>query len=115
MLSVDLGHLPVDVEVAAFDSWVGLNTRVRQALATKGDVSTELLGDVLPMNSSELLCLTGVFMQFGMPLMMASAAGDVSTRVERVFSLLGRAVRPSLVEGPWSSYRSHNHVETAPR
>jgi len=41
VLSVDLGRLPVDVAVAAFDSWVGLNTRVRQALATKGDVSTE--------------------------------------------------------------------------
>jgi DNA-binding NarL/FixJ family response regulator len=56
VLSVNLGRLPVDVAVAAFDSWVGLNTRVRQALATKGDVSTELLGDVLPLNSSELLC-----------------------------------------------------------
>jgi hypothetical protein len=55
---------------------VGLNSRVRHALETKGDVSAALLGDVLPLDSSELLCLMGVFMQFGTPLMVASAAGD---------------------------------------
>jgi len=76
LVEVDLGRLPVQVAVDAFDSWVGLNARVRHALATKGDLSAELLGDVLPLNSSELLCLMGVFMQFGMPLMIASAAGD---------------------------------------
>jgi CheY-like chemotaxis protein len=76
LVEVDLGRLAVQVAVDAFDSWVGLNARVRHALATKGDVSAELLGDVLPLDSSELLCLMGVFMQFGMPLMMASAAGD---------------------------------------
>jgi CheY-like chemotaxis protein len=98
VLSVDLGRLPVDVAVAAFDSWVGLNTRVRQALATTGDVSTELLGDVLPLNSSELLCLMGVFMQFGMPLMMASAAGE--TEVDLQFTVhreTGAAARRALL------------------
>jgi len=98
VLSVDLGRLPVAVAVAAFDSWVGLNTRVRQALATKGDISTDLLGDVLPLNSSELLCLMGVFMQFGMPLMMASAAGE--TEVELQFTVhreAGAAARRALL------------------
>jgi CheY-like chemotaxis protein len=75
LVHVDLGRLPVHVAVVAFDSWVGLNARVREALATKGDFSSDLLGDV-PINTSELLCLMGVFMQFGMPVMMASAAGD---------------------------------------
>jgi hypothetical protein len=76
VLEVDLGRLPVRVAIDAFDSWVGLNSRVRNALDTEGDISAELLGDILPLNSSELLCLMGVFMQFGLPLMMASAAGD---------------------------------------
>jgi CheY-like chemotaxis protein len=75
VVHVDLGRLPVHVAVVAFDSWVGLNARVREALATKGDSSSNLLGDV-PVNTSELLCLMGVFMQFGMPVMMASAAGN---------------------------------------
>jgi CheY-like chemotaxis protein len=75
LVKVDLGRLPVQVAVDAFDSWVGLNARVREALATKGDVSSQLLG-VVPVDSSELLCLMGVFMQFGMPLMVARAAGD---------------------------------------
>lgn len=76
LVEVNLGLIPVQVAVDAFDSWVGLNARVRHALATKGDLSAELLGDVLPLDSSEMLCLMGVFMQFGMPLMMASAAGE---------------------------------------
>jgi CheY-like chemotaxis protein len=75
LVHIDLGRLPVLVAIDAFDSWVGLNARVREALATKGDVSTDLLGGV-PLNSSDLLCLMGVFMQFGMPLMVATASGD---------------------------------------
>jgi CheY-like chemotaxis protein len=75
IVKVDLGRLPVQVAVDAFDSWVGLNARVRGALSTEGDDSSDLLGDV-PLKSSELPCLMGVFMQFGMPLMMATAAGD---------------------------------------
>lgn len=76
LLPIDLGRLPVQVVVDAFDSWVGLNARVRHALATEGDVSAELLGDVLPLDSRELLCLMGVFMQFGPPLIKANAASD---------------------------------------
>ena len=98
LLHVDLGRMPVEVAVAAFDSWVGLNARVRHALATKGDLSTELLGDLLPLNSSELLCLMGVFMQFGMPLMMASVAGD--TQVDLQFTVqreVGAAARRALL------------------
>ena len=73
LVKVDLGRLAVTVAVDAFDSWVGLNARVREALATKGDSSYQLLGDV-PVDSAELLCLMGVFMQFGMPLMVATSS-----------------------------------------
>jgi CheY-like chemotaxis protein len=98
VIEIDLGRMPVAVAVAAFDSWVGLNARVRHALDTKGDESTELLGDVLPLDSSELLCLMGVFMQFGMPLMMASAAGE--TEVDLQFTVhrgAGAAARRALL------------------
>ena len=74
IVEIDLGRLSVQLAVDAFDSWVGLNARVREALATKGDVTSDLLGDI-PLDSSELLCLMGVFMQFGLPVMEASAAG----------------------------------------
>jgi CheY-like chemotaxis protein len=97
-VQVDLGRLPVQVAVHAFDSWVGLNTRVRHALATKGDLSADLLGDVLPLNSSELLSLMGVFMQFGMPVMAASAAGE--TEVDLRFMVnraAGAAARRALL------------------
>ena len=74
-VEVDLGRMPVEQAVDAFDSWVGLNARVRRAMATNYDDTSELLGD-LPLDSADLLCLMGVFMQFGHPLMTASAAGE---------------------------------------
>lgn len=97
LVKVDLGRLPVQVAVDAFDSWVGLNARVREALATKGDVSSRLLGEV-PVDASELLCLMGVFMQFGMPLMLATAAG--TSTVELQFTVTreaGAAARRALL------------------
>ncbi len=98
LVQVDLGRLPVQVAIDAFDSWVGLNARVRHALATSGDESVELLGDVLPVNSTELLCLMGVFMQFGMPLMMASAAGDSMVDLNfTVYRETGAAARRALL------------------
>ncbi len=86
VVQVDLGRLPVHVLVEAFDSWVGLNARVREALATKGDVSLDLLGDV-PVEPSDLLCLMGVFMQLGSPLLTRRPEGvdfiDLKFAVQR--------------------------------
>jgi len=81
VVQIDLGRLPVHVVLDAFDSWVGLNARVRAALATEGDTTVDLLGDV-PLDSSDLLCLMGVFMQFGLPLLTAKGKGsaDVDLR-----------------------------------
>lgn len=112
VLKIDLGHLPVQVAVDAFDSWVGLNTRVRQALATKGDDSLALLGDVLPLNSSELMCLMGVFMQFGMPLLVASAAGDRVVDLQfTVHRGTGAAARRALLAlGGNGTLRAFNHA-----
>lgn len=81
VVEVDLGDLPVEVAVDAFDSWVGLNARVRKALSTKDDDTSGLLGE-LPLESADLMCLMGVFMQFGLPLMIASAAGQPNVRMK---------------------------------
>jgi len=75
LVDVDLGRLSVHIAVAAFDSWIGLHARVREAITTKGDVSADLLGEV-PVNASDLFCLMGVFMQFAAPLVIAKAAGE---------------------------------------
>ena len=76
---------------------MGLNARVRGALANKDDVSADLLGDV-PIESSDLLCLMGVFMQFGLPLSEASQKGE--TTVDLKFSVrrdAGAAARRALL------------------
>lgn len=81
VVPIDLGVLPVHVVVEAFDSWVGLNARVRDALATKGDVSVGLLGDV-PLERSDLLCLMGVFMQIGLPLMSTMQRAESNVEIK---------------------------------
>jgi len=97
VVGVDLGRLPFRVLVEAFDSWVGLNARVRAAMATKGDVSVDLLGDI-PLDSTDLLCLMGVFMQMGLPLMASNRNGDadVDLRFE-VRRDVGAAARRALL------------------
>jgi CheY-like chemotaxis protein len=83
VVQVDLGRLPFRVAVEAFDSWVGLNARVRAAMATKGDDSVELLGDIR-LDPSDLLCLMGVFLQIGIPLRSTTRRGaaDVELKFE---------------------------------
>jgi CheY-like chemotaxis protein len=97
VVEIDLGRLPFRVLVEAFDSWVGLNARVRAAMATKGDVSVDLLGDI-PLDSSDLLCLMGVFMQMGHPLMASNRRGnaDVDLKFE-VRRDVGAAARRALL------------------
>lgn len=97
LVRVNVGRLPVSVAIDAFDSWVGLNARVRKALVTDGDISAELLGGVA-VNVSDLLCLMGVFMQFGMPLMVASAAGEREVDIQfTVTRAAGAAARRALL------------------
>jgi CheY-like chemotaxis protein len=111
LVEVDLGTFPVHVALDAFDSWVGLNARVRRALATKGDFSAELLGPY-PLEPSDLLCLMGVFMQLGMPLMAASSKGQESVHVKfRVRRDAGAAARRALLAlGGNGTLRAFNKV-----
>jgi CheY-like chemotaxis protein len=109
LVEIDLGRLPVHVALEAFDSWVGLNARVRTALETVGDVSADLLGDV-PIESPDLLCLMGVFMQFGLPLSVASrkreAVVDLKFSVRRDAAIAAR--RALLALGGNGTLRAFN-------
>ncbi|MEP7104917.1 MAG: hypothetical protein ABI838_03615, partial [Chloroflexota bacterium] len=97
VVKIDIGRLPVHVAVEAFDSWVGLSARVRHAMATEGDKSVELLGEV-PLDSTDLRCLMGVFMQMGAPLMTPrfDGAADVDIRFD-VKRETGAAARRALL------------------
>ncbi len=75
LVEINLGEIPVRVAVMAFDGWIGLYARVREAITTRGDVSADLLGD-LAIKSTDLFYLMGVFMQFGTPMVLANAVGD---------------------------------------
>ena len=111
LVDVDLGTFPVQVALDAFDSWVGLNTRVRAALSTKDDYSAELLGTV-PVEPADLLCLMGVFMQLGLPLMAARQQGltsvDVKFSVRRESGVAAR--RALLALGGNGTLRAFNKV-----
>ncbi|HVB77949.1 MAG TPA: response regulator [Candidatus Nitrosotalea sp.] len=111
LLKIDLGRIPVHVAIEAFDSWVGLYARVREALATKGDESTDLLGNN-PVEPADLLCLMGVFMQLGHPLMSASSKKEKA--VELTFFVrrgTGVAARRALLAlGGNGTLRAFNRV-----
>lgn len=111
LVEVDLGSFPVRVALDAFDSWVGLNARVRRALATPGDLSAELLGNI-PVEPSDLLYLMGVFMQLGTPLMAASSRGQKTVEVKFLVRRdAGAAARRALLAlGGNGTLRAFNKV-----
>jgi CheY-like chemotaxis protein len=80
ILKVNLGRIPLSHAISAFDSWVGLNVRIRE-VATDVEMTGGQMGGA---RLDELLALTGVFLQLGNPLLHASQAGqaDVDLRLE---------------------------------
>ena len=97
VVRVDLGRLPVQVVVDAFDTWVGLSARVRHAIAKNAGLNAGRLGDV-PVDASDLRCLMGVFMQMGRPLREPRRRGD--TEVDIKFAIrreAGAAARRALL------------------
>ena len=110
-VNVDLGRIPVAIAVEAFDSWVGLNARVRDALSREGDVSVQLLGEAT-VEPADLQCLMGVFMQFGPPVMESVGRGEAE--VDLHFSVrreAGAAARRALLAlGGNGSLRAFNRA-----
>ena len=81
ILKIDLGRIPLSHAISAFDSWVGLNVRIRETARDDADLSTQQMGGA---RLDELLALTGVFLQLANPLLHASQADqtDVDLRLE---------------------------------
>ena len=75
ILRVSLGRIPLAHAISAFDSWVGLNARIRESAGDGTDMSTRQTAGA---TQDELLALTGVFLQLANPLLHASQAGLAS-------------------------------------
>lgn len=78
IVEVDLGEIPLESAVAAFDSWVGLHIRIREALSRKPALTT---GALTGPSTIDLLALNGLFLRLGGQLVRAAQAGDQTVRI----------------------------------
>ena len=95
IVEVDLGEIPLESAVAAFDSWVGLHVRIREALTGHPDLPTTALGGA---SAADFLALNGLFLRLGDQLVRAAQAGDVAVHI--AFSIrhrVGSAARRALL------------------
>ncbi len=95
IVEIDLGDIPLESAVAAFDSWVGLHVRIREAHTREPALTTAELGGV---SDADLLALNGLFLRLGDQLVRAAQAGDHTVRI--VFKIRRRvaaAARRALV------------------
>lgn len=95
IVEVDLGEIPLESAVAAFDSWVGLHVRIREALGQRPALTTAALGGASP---ADFLALNGLFLRLGDQLVRAAQAGDEAVRIVfRVKRRVAGATRRALV------------------
>ena len=95
IVTIDLGEIPLESAVAAFDSWVGLHVRIREALSRKPALTAPALGGA---SEADFLALNGLFLRLGDQLVRAAQAGDET--VHLVFKIRHRvasAVRRALL------------------
>ena len=69
VLRVVLGTIPLDQAVTVFDTWVGLNIRILEALGSDDDLTTAQLGGA---TEDELRALVGVYAHLGDNLQKAA-------------------------------------------
>jgi CheY-like chemotaxis protein len=86
IVEVDLGEIPLQSAVDAFDSWVGLHVRIREALSRQPPLTTAALGGA---SAADFLALNGLFLRMGYQLVRAAQAGDVAVHI--VFRIRHRA------------------------
>ena len=95
ILKVDLGEIPLEQAVAAFDSWVGLHVRIREAIGRQPPLTTAELGGA---SAADLLALNGLFLRLGDQLVRAAQAGDDTVHISfRVMRRVAAATRRALV------------------
>ena len=95
IVGIDLGDIPLESAVAAFDSWVGLHVRIREANTREPALTSAELGGV---SIADLLALNGLFLRLGDQLVRAAQAGDDTVHI--VFKIRRRvaaAARRALV------------------
>ncbi|HKW07772.1 MAG TPA: response regulator [Candidatus Dormibacteraeota bacterium] len=95
IVEIDLGEIPLESAVAAFDSWVGLHVRIREAISREPPLTTAELGGA---SAADLLALNGLFLRLGDQLVRAAQAGDDTVHVAfRIRRRVAGAVRRALV------------------
>ena len=104
MLRVELGTLPLKHAVAAFDTWVGRNTRILESLERGDDLVSEQLGGA---TVAELHSLIGVYALLGERLQAAARehAEDVALliHVPRTTAAAARRALVAFDVGPQDS------------
>ena len=95
LLECDLGQVPLEQAVNAFDGWVGLNIRIREAMAQSISVSSP----ETDRQETDLMALIGIFIAIGDALVRAAQVGsdDVHLRFKTRRSV-GQAARRALAE-----------------
>lgn len=95
VLKCDLGLVPLEQAVNAFDGWVGLNIRIREAMAESISVSA---ADT-DRRETDLMALIGIFIAIGDSLVRAAQAmaRDVQLQIETRRNV-GQAARRALTE-----------------
>jgi DNA-binding NarL/FixJ family response regulator len=93
ILDCDLGLVPLEQAVNAFDGWVGLNIRIREAMAQAISVSSP----ETDRRQTDLMALIGIFIAIGDALVRAAQAGsrDVQLRFKTRRGV-GQAARRAL-------------------
>lgn len=95
ILDIDLGAIPLEKAVAAFDSWVGLHVRIREALSRKPALTPAELSGI---SEVDLLALNGVFLRLGDQLVRAAQAGEATAHLAlRTRRHVASATRRALV------------------
>jgi CheY-like chemotaxis protein len=95
VLKCDLGLVPLQQAVNAFDGWVGLNIRIREAMGESISVSSE----ETERHETDLMALIGIFIAIGDSLVRAAQASarDVQLQIE-TRRAVGQAARRALTE-----------------
>lgn len=95
IVEIDLGQIPLESAVAAFDSWVGLHVRIREALSQNPALTTAELGEA---SAADFLALNGLFLRLGEQLVRAAQAGEEAVRIVfRIKRRVAAATRRALV------------------
>lgn len=120
ILHIDVGSVPLTQAVAAFDSWVGLNVRIREVVSQPGRT---LPPPLERLASVDVVALTGVLLSLGDQLVRAAQDGSPTVNLEldlrrdtgraaaRAIRMIGSEASMALFEDHWEYVRTPAAVE----